>query len=79
LEEQGDSYKKSLDALVDCLILSKSAVLVKTPSMLSAWSKILNPHLKLILVGTPLKQPRDEHHLKGAGYWPESSLYKMDP
>jgi hypothetical protein len=41
------------DALVNCLILSKCRALIKTPSILSAWSKIFNPDLPVLMLGRP--------------------------
>jgi hypothetical protein len=41
------------DALVNCLILSKCRALIKTPSILSAWSKIFNPDLPVVMLGRP--------------------------
>ena len=79
LKERGDNYKKSLDAFVDCVILSRGKVLIKTPSQLSTWSKILNPGLDLVLAGQPIWQPHGEIHLTGAGYWPESDLFDSAP
>jgi hypothetical protein len=77
---QGDrNFEKGLTAIVDCLILSKSRVLIKTPSLLSAWSKVLNKNLPLILVGEPLHAPWGETSLDGLGYWPESRLYDRRP
>jgi len=77
-EQQEDNYRKSLDALVDCLILAKGKVLIKTPSALSAWSKLLSPDLPLVLVGVPFEAPHNEKSLVGAGYWPESRLHDPD-
>ncbi len=73
------NFEKGLTAIVDCLILSKSRVLIKTPSLLSAWSKVLNKNLPLILVGQPLRAPWGETSLDGLGYWPESRLYDRRP
>lgn len=69
------NFEKSLTAIVDCLILSKSRTLIKTPSLLSAWSKVFNKNLPLILVGEPLRAPWGETSIDGLGYWPESRLY----
>ncbi|HZZ10818.1 MAG TPA: hypothetical protein VFE79_08990, partial [Paraburkholderia sp.] len=41
------------EALVSSLLLSRCGFLVKTPSYLSAWSKIFNPALPVKLVSPP--------------------------
>ena len=41
------------DALVNCLILARSAALMKTSSYLSAFSKIFNPNLPIIMLNRP--------------------------
>ncbi|MGO4329092.1 hypothetical protein AB4Z48_18805 [Cupriavidus sp. 2TAF22] len=41
------------EALVSCLLLSRCGFLVKTPSYLSAWSKIFNPSLPVRLASPP--------------------------
>ncbi|CAE6768709.1 O-fucosyltransferase family protein [Paraburkholderia aspalathi] len=41
------------EALVSCLLLANCGFLVKTPSYLSAWSKIFNPSLPVKLVSPP--------------------------
>jgi hypothetical protein len=41
------------EALVSSLLLSRCAALIKTPSYLSAWSKIFNPRLDVRLVSPP--------------------------
>ncbi len=84
-EDLGDNYTKGRDALIDCLLLSRCALLVKTPSQLSAWSKVFNLDLKLVLLGEPYKRSHNfelfgkwyEFHipLKNKGYFPESALY----
>jgi hypothetical protein len=37
-------------AMLDCLILSKSAVLIRVPSNLSAWCSVFNPKLSTVLL-----------------------------
>ncbi|MGF6771650.1 hypothetical protein P3T18_004137 [Paraburkholderia sp. GAS199] len=41
------------EALVSSLLLARCGMLVKTPSYLSAWSKIFNPELRVKLVSPP--------------------------
>ena len=54
LDQQDRNYDKGRVAIIDCLILSRSRTLIKTPSALSAWSKVLNDSLCLVLVGEPM-------------------------
>ena len=46
LRFRGDNYHKGRDAIVNCLLLSRCDVLMKTASILSAWSKLFNPELQ---------------------------------
>ena len=50
---RGDYYHKGRDALVNCLLLSKCDVLMKTASILSGWSKLFNPELPVIMLNEP--------------------------
>ena len=52
----GDNYHKGRDALVNCLLLSRCDVLMKTASFLSGWSKIFNPELPVIMLNEPQKK-----------------------
>jgi hypothetical protein len=61
----GDRYERGRDALVNCLILSRCSLLIKTPSILSGWSKIFNPSLPVVMVGTPFANQR---------YFPEREI-----
>jgi hypothetical protein len=49
----GDNYHKGRDALINCLLLSRCNVLMKTASLLSGWSKIFNPELPIIMLNEP--------------------------
>lgn len=51
--KQGDAYRKAEEAVLNCLLLSKCNTLIKTASMLSAWSKLFNPDLPVILLNPP--------------------------
>jgi hypothetical protein len=42
-----DHYKCGLDALIDCLLLSRGDYLIRTSSNLSCWSTYLNPHMRV--------------------------------
>jgi hypothetical protein len=71
------NFKKNAMALADSILLSKCDLLIKTPSSLSAWSKIFNPALNVVCVGRPYHGPWDEPWLVGYGYWPEKCLHPM--
>jgi Nodulation protein Z (NodZ) len=47
---EGGGYEKGEDALVNALLLSKCATLIRTTSLLSAWASLFNPQLKVILL-----------------------------
>ena len=48
-------YEKGEDALVNALLLSKCATLIRTTSCLAAWASIFNLTLKVILLNKPYK------------------------
>jgi hypothetical protein len=62
-----DQYQMNRDAIVNCLILSRCAALLKTASILSGWSKLFNPSLPVIMLSRP-----HEGHL----WFPESALIR---
>ena len=64
-----DAYAKGEETLVDCLLLSKCAALIKTASILSGWSKIFNPQLPVIMA----TRPRDEFL-----WFPERAIVKEE-
>jgi hypothetical protein len=72
------TIQKGLDALADAWLLSQCSVLVKTPSLLSAWSVIFNPALPVALVGQPRRKPYPQDHAlrDGVGYFPENLLHR---
>ena len=74
--DNSNNYKKGLDALVDSILLKRCDLLIKTPSLLSAWSKLLNPGLPVVLLGRPDLHPNNELGIQGYGYYPESVLYQ---
>ena len=45
--------QNAIEALTDCLLLSRCRALVKSPSLLSSWSVVFNPSLPVTLVGRP--------------------------
>lgn len=47
-----DPYQLGKDALLDCLILSKTDLLIRTDSRLSLWSAYFNPKLEVITLNT---------------------------
>ncbi len=75
-EDNSNNYQKGLNALVDSILLSKCDLLIKTPSLLSAWSKLFNPKLPVVLIGRPGLYPNDERRIQGYGYYPECILYQ---
>jgi hypothetical protein len=64
----GDKYKKGLEALCNCLVLSRCGTLIKTISFLSGWSKVFNPALDVIIVG--------EQHER-ARWWPDRDIKQI--
>jgi hypothetical protein len=52
---QGNGYLKGRDALVNCLLLAECAVLLKTMSNLSGWSRVFRPGLPTFLMNRPDK------------------------
>jgi hypothetical protein len=49
----GDGYQKGREALITCLLLSRCDYCLKSASYLSAWSKIFNPQLKVMMLNRP--------------------------
>jgi hypothetical protein len=49
----GDRRRKGLEALVTILLLAKCDTVVRTPSHLSAWAKILNPEQEVVMLARP--------------------------
>lgn len=45
-----DPYLRGEEALLDCLLLSRCSYLIKSPSLLSAWSVLLAPDLPVTMV-----------------------------
>lgn len=41
-------YQQGEDAIIDCLLLSKGDILIRTSSNLSAWSSYFNPYIPVI-------------------------------
>ena len=48
-----DKYEINRDAIINCLILSRCNALLKTASTLSAWSKLFNPQLPVVMLNEP--------------------------
>lgn len=48
INREKDQYKIGKDALVDCLLLSRTNLLIRTSSNLSRWSTYFNPKLEVI-------------------------------
>jgi hypothetical protein len=51
-----DKHAMNRDALVNCLILSRCAAMLKTASILSGWSKLFNPRLPVVMLSKPHKE-----------------------
>lgn len=49
----GDRFRKAEEAVINCLLLARCSGLVKTASFLSAWSKLFNPALPVVLLNPP--------------------------
>ena len=49
----GSHFQKGRDALLNCLLLSRCDVLLKTMSNLSGWAKVFNPRLSVYLMNRP--------------------------
>jgi hypothetical protein len=63
----GDGYQKGKEALITCLLLSRCEYCIKTSSYLSAWSKIFNPKLKVMMLNSP-----HDH----ANWFPDREIWK---
>lgn len=48
-----DGFRLGRDAVLNCAMLSRCDIVIKTPSILSGWAKILNPALEMYLVTRP--------------------------
>ena len=53
LPGDGMGFRKAEEALVDCLLLSRSHGLVKTASTLSGWAVVFNPSLVVDFINPP--------------------------
>jgi hypothetical protein len=63
----GDGYQKGKEALITCLLLSRCDYCIKTASYLSAWSKVFNPKLKVMMLNKP-----DDH----ASWFPDREIWE---
>ena len=61
-----NKYDINRDAIINALILSRCDALMKTSSILSAWSKLLNSNLPLIMLNKPFD---------GCNWFPERDLF----
>lgn len=50
---KGDNARKGWEALVNSLLLSRCAALIRTKSFLSAWSSVFTPTLPVVLLNKP--------------------------
>ena len=46
----GNNFIKGEEALINCLLLSKCNMLIKNSSFLSAWSKVFEPTLPVVMI-----------------------------
>lgn len=53
LRRELDGFQLGRDAVLNCALLARCDVLIKTPSILSGWAKIINPALDAYLVARP--------------------------
>jgi hypothetical protein len=76
--DEPGTFQKGLEAMTDTWLLSKCSLLIKTPSIMSAWSVIFNPTLPFILIGEPKGQPSefDLNLRNGVGFFPENLLHQ---
>jgi hypothetical protein len=58
-----NKYEVNRDAIVNCLLLSRCDALLKTPSILSGWSKLFNPKLPVVVLNEPYEQWFPEREL----------------
>jgi hypothetical protein len=58
IHESADTnkYEVNRDAIINCLLLSRCDALLKTPSILSGWSKLFNPKLPVVVLNQPYEQ-----------------------
>jgi hypothetical protein len=77
-DDTSRNFRKNALALIDSLLLSECDLLVKTPSLLSAWSKVFNPDLEVVCVGRPHHGCYGAFNLDGHGYWPEKCLHPLN-
>jgi nodulation protein Z len=54
----GSGHRKGFEALVNCLLLSRCAALIRTASFLSGWSSVFNPLLPITLLNEPYAHVR---------------------
>ena len=62
---ESDGLRRAREAVFDCLVLSRTSLLLKTASMLSGWSAVLSPDLPTILINPPYQQ---------ANFFPDCAL-----
>lgn len=55
LSDSGDRAIKGFEALVNCLLLSRCDLLIRTASFLSGWSSVFNPGMPVVMLNQPYK------------------------
>jgi hypothetical protein len=63
----GDRRRKGSEALVTILLLAKCHTVIRTPSHLSAWAKILNPEQEVVMLAKPYES---------AMYFPDRAIWE---
>lgn len=77
-QDTANNFRKGGEAIIDSLLLSRCELLIKTPSLLSAWCKVFNPNLEVQTIGKPFFSAYGEVELTGFGYWPEKCLHEPE-
>jgi hypothetical protein len=49
----GSNYEKGRQALVNCLLLARCDVLIRTASSLSGWASVFNPRMPVVMLNRP--------------------------
>jgi hypothetical protein len=52
----GQPFRRGWEAVINSLLLSRCHTLIKTPSILSGWSKLFNPGLETIMLASPYER-----------------------
>lgn len=72
--DEKNNYQKGLEALVDCLLLAKSNLLIRTSSLLSTASIQFNPFMQVINLNGPEAKFWNIHQCPSAHEWTHDPL-----